>query len=64
MAPAIYIRLRPLGINAAHANSGLMQIHSPLDGIVVLNTVWKQGTMGEVQESDQSNGRVVRERNE
>jgi HlyD family secretion protein len=30
-----------------------MQIHSPLDGVVVLNTIWKQGTMGEVQEGDQ-----------
>src|SRR5205814_7494364 len=25
----------------------------PLDGVVVLNTIWKQGTMGEVQEGDQ-----------
>jgi HlyD family secretion protein len=30
-----------------------MQIRSPLDGVVVLNTIWKQGTMGEVQEGDQ-----------
>lgn len=37
----------------AQANSDLMQIHSPLDGVVVLNTIWKQGTMGEVQEGDQ-----------
>jgi len=37
----------------AHANSELMQIHSPIDGIVVLNTIWKQGKMGEVQEGDQ-----------
>jgi hypothetical protein len=37
----------------AQANSDLMQIHSPIDGIVVLNTIWKQGTMGEVQEGDQ-----------
>jgi HlyD family secretion protein len=37
----------------AQANADLMQIHSPLDGVVVLNTVWKQGTMGEVQEGDQ-----------
>ncbi|MGH9495549.1 MAG: HlyD family secretion protein, partial [Candidatus Sulfotelmatobacter sp.] len=37
----------------AHANADLMQIHSPLDGVVVLNTIWKQGTMGEVQEGDQ-----------
>lgn len=35
------------------ANSEQMQIHSPLDGVVVLNTIWKQGTIGEVQEGDQ-----------
>lgn len=37
----------------AQANADLMQVHSPLDGVVVLNTIWKQGTMGEVQEGDQ-----------
>jgi HlyD family secretion protein len=37
----------------AQANSALMQIHAPIDGIVVLNTIWKQGSMGEVQEGDQ-----------
>ena len=37
----------------ARANADLMQIHSPLDGVVVLNTIWKQGTMGEVQDGDQ-----------
>ncbi|HTS05215.1 MAG TPA: efflux RND transporter periplasmic adaptor subunit [Candidatus Eisenbacteria bacterium] len=37
----------------AQANSNRMQIHSPLDGVVVLNTIWKEGTMGEVQEGDQ-----------
>ncbi len=37
----------------ARANSELMQIHSPIDGVVVLNTIWKQGKMGEVQEGDQ-----------
>jgi HlyD family secretion protein len=30
-----------------------MQIHAPIDGIVVFNTIWKQGSMGEVQEGDQ-----------
>ena len=35
------------------ANAELMQIRSPLDGIVVLNTIWKQGKIGEVQEGDQ-----------
>ena len=37
----------------ARANSELMQIHSPIDGGVGLNTIWKQGKMGEVQEGDQ-----------
>ncbi len=37
----------------AQANADLMRIQSPLDGVVVLNTIWKQGTMGEVQEGDQ-----------
>ena len=37
----------------AKANAQLMQIHSPIEGVVVLNTIWKQGTMGEVQEGDQ-----------
>jgi len=37
----------------AQANADLMQVRSPLDGVVVLNTIWKQGTMGEVQEGDQ-----------
>lgn len=37
----------------AKVNSDQMQIRSPLDGVVVLNTIWKQGTMGEVQEGDQ-----------
>jgi multidrug efflux pump subunit AcrA (membrane-fusion protein) len=37
----------------AQVNAALMQIHSPIDGIVVLNIIWKQGKMGEVQEGDQ-----------
>jgi multidrug efflux pump subunit AcrA (membrane-fusion protein) len=37
----------------AQANADLLQIRSPLNGVVVLNTIWKQGTMGEVQEGDQ-----------
>jgi HlyD family secretion protein len=37
----------------AKSNADLMQIRSPLDGVVVLNTIWKQGRMGEVQEGDQ-----------
>ena len=37
----------------AQANAALMEIHSPIDGIVVLNMIWKQGNMGQVQEGDQ-----------
>jgi HlyD family secretion protein len=37
----------------SETNASLMEIHSPIDGIVVLNTIWKEGTMGEVQEGDQ-----------
>ncbi len=37
----------------AQANSALMEIHAPIDGIVVLNTIWKEGSMGTVQEGDQ-----------
>lgn len=37
----------------AQTNAALMEIHSPIDGVVVFNTIWKQGTMGEVQEGDQ-----------
>jgi HlyD family secretion protein len=37
----------------AQTNASLMQIRSPIDGIVVFNTIWKQGNMGEVQEGDQ-----------
>ena len=37
----------------AQANAALMEIHAPIGGIVVLNNIWKQGNMGEVQEGDQ-----------
>jgi HlyD family secretion protein len=37
----------------AQSNAELMQIRSPLDGVVVLNTIWKNGRMGEAQEGDQ-----------
>jgi HlyD family secretion protein len=39
-------------MNHAHANADLMQIRSPIEGVVVLSTIWKQGTMGEVQNGD------------
>ena len=37
----------------ARADADLMQIRAPLDGVVVLNTIWKEGKVGEVQEGDQ-----------
>jgi len=37
----------------AQANAALMQARSPIEGIVVYSTIWKEGTMGEVQEGDQ-----------
>src|SRR5215467_691937 len=37
----------------ARANTQLMEIKSPIDGVVVLNTIWKQSKMGQVQEGDQ-----------
>jgi HlyD family secretion protein len=36
----------------AQANADLMQIRSPIDGIVVLNTIWKESRMGEAKEGD------------
>ena len=37
----------------ALANAELMQIRSPIDGVVVLNSIFKQSRMGEVEEGDQ-----------
>jgi multidrug resistance efflux pump len=37
----------------ARKNTGRLEIHSPIDGIVVLNSIWKGGQMGEVQEGDE-----------
>jgi HlyD family secretion protein len=37
----------------ARADAELLRIRAPLDGVVVLNTIWKEGKMGEVQEGDQ-----------
>ncbi len=37
----------------AQANAALMQIHSPINGIVVFNSIWKTGRPGLVQEGDQ-----------
>ena len=37
----------------AQVNAELLQIHAPIDGVVVLETIWKQGRMGTVQEGDQ-----------
>ena len=37
----------------AQANADLMQIRSPIDGVVVLNSIWKNAKIGEVKEGDQ-----------
>ena len=37
----------------ARKNTGRLEIHAPIDGIVVLNTIWKGGQMGEVQQGDE-----------
>ncbi len=37
----------------AESNAGKMTIAAPLDGLVVLKTTWKGGTMGEVQEGEE-----------
>ena len=37
----------------AQKNTARLAISSPIDGIVVLNTIWKGGQMGEVQEGDE-----------
>jgi HlyD family secretion protein len=37
----------------AQANAEEMSIRSPMDGVVVLNTVWLGGRMGQVQEGDE-----------
>jgi HlyD family secretion protein len=37
----------------ATANALKMRIASPIDGLVVLKTIWKQGSMGEVQEGEE-----------
>jgi HlyD family secretion protein len=36
----------------AQSNADKMLIHSPIDGVVVLQAIWKQGVMNEVQEGD------------
>ena len=37
----------------AQQNANLLRVTAPIDGVVVLNSIWKQGTMGEAQEGDQ-----------
>lgn len=37
----------------ARKNTSRLQIQAPIDGIVVLNSIWKGGQMGEVQEGDE-----------
>ena len=44
-------RARQAMLHSQH-NEERMAIRSPMDGIVVLNPIWKNGRMGEVQEGD------------
>lgn len=37
----------------AQSNAAKMVVHSPMDGVVVLNTIWLEGRMGTVQQGDQ-----------
>jgi HlyD family secretion protein len=37
----------------AEENAGKMRVVSPIDGMVVLKSTWKNGTMGEVQEGEE-----------
>lgn len=37
----------------ARSNSEKMALRSPIDGVVVLNSIWRSGSMGEVQEGDE-----------
>jgi HlyD family secretion protein len=37
----------------ARSNADRMRITAPMDGLVVLKSIWKQGTMGEVQEGEE-----------
>jgi multidrug resistance efflux pump len=37
----------------ARGNAERMRITAPMDGLVVLKSIWKQGTMGEVQEGEE-----------
>lgn len=37
----------------ATRNASRMRITAPIDGLVVLKSIWKQGTMGEVQEGEE-----------
>ena len=37
----------------AESNAAKMRVVSPIDGMVVLKSTWKNGTMGEVQEGEE-----------
>ncbi|MGH9524545.1 MAG: efflux RND transporter periplasmic adaptor subunit [Terriglobales bacterium] len=42
-----------LAMEHSQNNASKMEIRSPLDGVVVLNSTWKGSSMGEVQEGDE-----------
>ena len=37
----------------ARKNTGRLEIHAPIDGVVVLTSMWKGGQFGEAQEGDE-----------
>lgn len=42
-------------MNYAQSNAAKMTVRSPMDGVVVLNSIWLGGRMGTVQQGDQVN---------
>jgi multidrug efflux pump subunit AcrA (membrane-fusion protein) len=43
----------------ARKNTARLEIHAPIDGIVVLNSIWKATQMGEVEEGDEVRAGIV-----
>ena len=41
-----------VGLDRALSNAEKLQIHAPLDGMVALESVWRNGSMGKAQEGD------------
>lgn len=41
-----------VGVERANRNADLLQLRAPIAGMVALDNIWKQGTMGHAQEGD------------